>query len=74
MDAEFWGTLVGAGVGAAVAVHKAITVISAKIISTTAAQSTVDDILKRVKDIELDLSVVKKAIAPDASVDHRSPK
>jgi hypothetical protein len=41
---------------------------------STAAQSTSNEILERVKAVELDLALVKRATLKDSSIDDRGPR
>lgn len=45
-----------------------------RVAKLTAGQDTADDILTRVKTLEHDLSLVKRLMARDTSIDHRGPK
>lgn len=46
---------------------------TSKVIRSTAAQSTSDEIHDIVKSLQADMILVKKVIAADQSVDHRAP-
>ncbi len=42
--------------------------------SVTASQATAHDILTRVKALESDIALLKRALASQATIDHRGPR
>lgn len=80
MDAEFWGILIGAAAGSFLAVWKGSKVagkaVGDAVVKGTASQSTSDEIRDDVKEMKLDIALLKKREIErhGPCKDDRSPK
>lgn len=48
--------------------------VADKVIKSTAAQSTSEEILRKISELELDMRLVKSHLFGDTSIDHRGPR